>query len=380
MHSQFLADHRLSRVLKNRAENGLLRKLSHASNLIDFCSNDYLGLARLSDKSISDFIPSSEDNFRLNGSTGSRLLSGNSILAEDIEKYLATFFGTESTLLYNSGYDANMGLFSCISDKGDTILFDELVHASIYDGIRLGLGDSFSFQHNNLYELEVLLTKVSGNIFIAVESVYSMDGDTPDFKKLVALAEKFHAHLIVDEAHATGVFGTNGKGISVENNIENKIFARIHTFGKAVGCHGAVVAGSSLLRNYLINYSRAFIYTTALPPRSLHEIYSAIKIIEKDKTKMEQLHQNINLFNSLIIKFNIKNHITSRSPIQCILQSGNNNAKNLAEKIRAQGFDVRAVLSPTVPITKERIRICLHSFNSTEEITRLVQTLASNII
>lgn len=238
------------------------------NNLIDFCSNDYLGFAR-SEKLTKHTTKENSKLKNTNGSGGSRLLAGNTSYAENLEAYISKFHNAEAGLIYNSGYDANVGLFSAIGQKGNTIIYDELIHASVHDGMKMSSATTYAFRHNDLKHLEERLKIAEGIIYVAVESVYSMDGDYALLKDISLLCKKYKANLIVDEAHSTGITSNGGKGRVQELNLEKEIFARVHTFGKGLGCHGAVVLGSNLLRDYLINFSRAFIYTTALPVKKL---------------------------------------------------------------------------------------------------------------
>jgi 8-amino-7-oxononanoate synthase len=358
--------HIQQKLAKRKAENAL-RELKVNNHLIDFCSNDYLGFA--SEKSIHQV----DVQLIQFGATGSRLISGNHQITEEVESYLADFYKSDSALLFNSGYTANLGFFSCVPQRGETVIYDELIHASIRDGIRLGNANSFSFKHNDLEELENKIAKAEGNIYLVVESVYSMDGDFAPLKEISTICEKYNAALIVDEAHAVGVFG-NGKGLCVELGIENDVFARVITFGKAYGCHGAAILGSNELRDYLINFSRPFIYTTALPLQSIISIKKAHEFLITNLDRIEKLKANIDYFQSSTFNFQLST-LNSKSAIQCIIISGNDEVKQLAEKIQQQGFDVRPILSPTVPKGQERLRICLHSFNSKEEITKLITLL-----
>ena len=212
------------------------------------------------------------------GSGGSRLLAGNYPLIEKLEKSIASFHDAEAGLIFNSGYDANIGLLSCIALKEDTILYDQLIHASLRDGIRLGYAQSFSFEHNNPASLELRLKQAAGTVYVVTESLFSMDGDLAPLQEMAALCEQYNAKLIVDEAHATGIVGEHGEGLVQHLQLQSKCFARIHTFGKALGVHGAIVLGSSFLRSYLINFSRPFIYTTALPPCTVQHIAEAYKL------------------------------------------------------------------------------------------------------
>ncbi|MBI3502857.1 MAG: pyridoxal phosphate-dependent aminotransferase family protein [Bacteroidetes bacterium] len=372
----------LREQLRGRKEKGLLRKLSSENNLIDFTSNDYLGFARSKELKNSLAVELETLNFKLEtGSTGSRLLTGNSFYAEELEKFIANFHYAETGLFFNSGYDANLGLISSVAKKGDAIFYDELSHASIYDGVRLSKAESFPFSHNNSAHLEERLKyfrrNYSGNCFVIVESVYSMDGDFSPLKEISELCSSHNAHLIVDEAHATGIFGAKGEGRCVEFNLQENFFARIHTFGKALGCHGAIVLGSDALKNYLINFARSFIYTTALPIHSLAAIKCAYQLLQKSN-ETNQLRKLITAFKSQMKEKYISGLPESSSPIQSLIIAGNERVKKISSLIQKDGFDVRPILSPTVPKGKERIRICIHSFNTEVEIFKLTSSLKKN--
>ena len=362
--------------LNKRKEENALRSLRVNDGLVDFCSNDYLGFARS-----EELAKMTEKEFRLqkisNGSTGSRLISGNSVYAEILEKEIAAFHNAESGLLFNSGYDANLGLFSCVAKRGDTVICDEFIHASIIDGVVLSRASFLRFEHNNLADLKNLLEGAKGKIFVAVESIYSMDGDTAPLKEIEQLCEQFNANLIVDEAHATGIIGKEGKGMVNELGLEKKIFARIHTFGKALGVHGAVILCSSELREYLINFSRSFIYSTALPLHSLCAIHSAYDLLSKSSTTIQHLNSLIASFNESIITLEGITILPSKTAIHSLIYPGNDKVKQMSNSILKKGFDVRPILHPTVEKGKERIRICLHSFNTKEEINGMVDCLKS---
>jgi 8-amino-7-oxononanoate synthase len=368
-------DNWLEEALHERASIGALRELSHSQNRIDFVSNDYLGLAR--SQALHQKI---DERFRqlqnpMNGSTGSRLLAGNSVLAEAVEAQLATIFLSESTLLFNSGYTANLAALSCLPQKGDTILYDELVHACMHDGARLSRAGRFSFRHNDLTDLNNKLKNVKGRVFIAIESVYSMDGDVCPLKEIVNMAEQYDAHIILDEAHSTGVCGKNGSGVAAYLGLESKIDVRIYTFGKAMGVHGACIAGSKKLASYLVNFARPFIFSTAMSPHSLISIQCAFEFLQNEIHRQEYLRSNIDFFLNEYKKVSIQK-VESHSSIQSILIKGNTEVKKLADYLQHQNLDCRAIRSPSVKLGAERIRICLHSFNTKEEINKLVQALA----
>jgi 8-amino-7-oxononanoate synthase len=370
----FSAEKTITEALLKREGLGSLRKLSITDKHIDFSSNDYLGFAR--SPLLKENIEKAMSKLKLsNGSGGSRLLTGNSTYAEELEAFLATIHKAEAALLFNSGYDANVGLLSSVPTRGDTILYDELVHASIHDGMRLSKADSFAFRHNDIEHLHERLKVAKGNIFVVVESVYSMDGDATFMEELEGLYNTYNLNLIVDEAHATGVFEM---GLVQKFNVQDKIFARVHTFGKAMGCHGAVVLGSNKLKQYLINYARSFIYTTALPLHSLVSIECAYKLLAISENEAEKLKKNINYFKSQISLEN--GWMDSNSAIQSLVIPGNEMVKQVAAAIQKEDMDVRPIMSPTVPKGKERIRICLHSYNTKEEIDRLLKVINEELI
>lgn len=362
----------LNDKISARRENGLLRSLGAANPLPkDFASNDYLGLAHSSElqKRIHEQIEIK--GLHKNGATGSRLLSGNFAYAEEVEQKLASLFKGESCLIFNSGYSANLSVLSSLPQKGDTILYDEWAHACIKDGARLSLAKRFSFKHNDLHDLENKLKKAEGRIYVAVESIYSMDGDACPLSELVKVTEPYHAVIILDEAHSTGVYGENGNGLANAFGLENKIDIRVYTFGKGMGVHGACVVGSKSLIDYLINFARPFIYTTALPPHALASIDCAFEFLKDNISLQKILIEKVNTYKSALNR----QHYLSNSAIQPFVVSGNKNIRKVTDQIRAHGFDVRPILSPTVKEGTERIRICLHTFNSNEDIIELSNLL-----
>ena len=374
----------LTSKLEQRIENNSVRKLALPNNRIDFASNDYIGFAKseaIFHETHSYLI---ENKIIQNGATGSRLLSGNHKIYQDAENHIAKFHQVESALIFNSGYDANVGFFSTVPQKGDLILFDELSHASIRDGIQLSNAKSYKFKHNDFEDLERLLLKLSTDnqqpttIFIVTESVFSMDGDCPNLEELVKISEKYHCHLVVDEAHALGVFGQNGQGVIQMLHLQDFVFARIVTFGKGLGCHGAAILGSQKLSDYLVNFARSFIYTTGLSPHSVATILVAYQHLETEKIALENLRENVIHFNQEKNLLGLKPiFVRSKSAIQCAIIPGNENVKTIANQLQEKGFDVKAILSPTVPEGQERLRFCLHSFNSKEEISEVLKLLSA---
>lgn len=371
----------LSKKLETRIQNNSLRQLPGASHLLDFASNDYLGFSLSKSVFETTHHYLVENGFTQNGATGSRLLSGNHQVYQETESYISQFHLTESALIFNSGYDANVGFFSSVPQKGDLILFDELCHASIRDGIQLSNAKSYKFKHNDFEDLEKRLQQAYSDlliktIYITTESVFSMDGDAPNLEELVALAEKYNAFLVIDEAHSLGVFGDRGEGLVQMLGLQEKIFARIMTFGKGLGCHGAAVLGSKELKQYLVNFARSFIYTTGLSPHSVATILTAYQYLKNDKEKIIALKENIIHFNQQKNLLGLKPlFVHSKSAIQCAIIPGNEKVKNIASQLQDKGFDVKAILSPTVPEGQERLRFCLHAFNSKEEITEVLVAL-----
>lgn len=351
-------DRKLLEKLDKRKKEGTLRSLSFFEGMQDFYSNDYLGLSHFQ----------GEKKTIVQGSTGSRLISGNSQEALNCENFLANFFKAEAALVYNSGYDSNLGLFSSVPQRGDTIIYDENIHASVRDGIRLSLAYSYSFDHNSLENLKKKLENAKGTIYVAVESLYSMDGDIAPLLEIVRLSKQFNANVIVDEAHACGVYGENGRGLVDLNNLQNDVFARVVSFGKAYGFHGASVIGEKDLIHFLINFSRSFIYTTALPKNDYIQIQNNVgNVIIQNSVR--QLNENIRLF-----RRNIKNSSLvsdETSPIQIIRLGNIKDTEKLSGILQKEKFAVKPIYSPTVNIGKEGIRICLHSFNLSMEIEKL---------
>ncbi len=268
-----------------------------------------------------------------------------------------------------------MGLFSSIAKKSDTIICDELIHASINDGCRLSYANRFRFAHNDVDDLEKKLKEAKGNIFVAVESLYSMDGDIAPLQEISKVCKKYKANVIVDEAHATGVFGNKGRGLVNHFGLERDVFARIHTFGKAIGCQGAIVSGSEVLRNYLINFARSFIFTTALSVHSFITIKCAYEQLAADDFNNSPLHQLIELFRKGFRSNGDVFLIDSISPIQSVVVPGNERVRHVSKKLQKKGFDVRAIISPSVAAGKERLRISLHLHNTIEQVETLLQTL-----
>ena len=310
----------LREKLDGRRQKSTFRQLTVLpSNSVDFSSNDFLSLAG-SDEFRNAYIDalttaSSSGDFHI-GSGGARLLDGNSSAAEELERTIAAFHRAPAGLLWNTGFDANSGFFACVPQPGDVILYDELIHASAHEGMKLTrAARCIPFRHNSITDvaeqLERLVKEVPGlrearhNVIIAVESVYSMDGDLAPLADIVKVVDEWlpagNGHIVVDEAHATGVIGPQGRGLVCELGLEQRVFARLHTFGKALGCSGgklkifsirtrvadsvAIILCSPIVKSYLINYARPFIYTTAMTYPSLIAIKVAYSLLQTGHTE-----------------------------------------------------------------------------------------------
>lgn len=377
---------KVEKRLDLRKHQNSFRNLGSKNAAIDFSSNDYLGFSG----SLDIFEKAQQilqtKNLLKNGSGGSRLLSGNHALYEAAEEQIAQFHCAEAALIFNSGYDANLGFFGNVPQRGDLVLYDELIHASIRDGLNLSNAKKYKFLHNDLEDLQKKIghfnNKPDGDIYVVTESVFSMDGDEPDLKELVKLSEELDFFLVIDEAHSFGVIGRDGKGKIEELQLQQKIFARIVTFGKALGAHGAAILGSTDVKDYLVNFARSFIFTTALPPHALATIMASYNHFkDKGRHDIEQLHKIIEIFILAVKEAGLdQSFVSSRSAIQCCIIPGNERVKNLAFQLQKKGFDVKPILSPTVPEGKERLRFCLHSYNTSEEITGALSLLQNELM
>mmetsp|Transcript_18329 Transcript_18329/g.36007 ORF Transcript_18329/g.36007 Transcript_18329/m.36007 type:complete len:410 (-) Transcript_18329:192-1421(-) len=386
----------LQKPLDRRKEEGLLRRLTGRDakekiGLVDFSSNDYLSLAasesleREADEEYAR-AKTSWDGVRL-GSTGSRLLSGNSKYHEQAEDYLKTFYRGESALLFNAGYDLNLGLFSCVPQKGDVVVFDELMHNSVREGLRLSRGTSRPFRHNDCEDLRKVLSELAadesiGNVLVSVESVYSMDGHCAPLEELCAICKEFGASLVVDEAHGVGVFGSGGRGLVSALGLDEEIFCKVCTFGKAPGVHGAALIGPSILREYMINYCRPLIYSTALAAHSVAYIIASHRVMEREAAqRQDQLGTLIKAFQDGLAKEPelAQAALVSPSAVQGILVPGNKEVIRVSQNLQADGFDVMPIRSPTVPKGEERLRIILHCHNTVEQIDGLLASILRSL-
>ncbi|GAA3944122.1 8-amino-7-oxononanoate synthase [Hymenobacter algoricola] len=366
---------RLAAELTRREDAGTRRRLPRpASGLVDFSSNDYLGLSR--HPAVRQAVQAAAAEPA--GSTGSRLLTGNSAAAEALETRLAQFHRAEAALLFNSGYTANLGFFSAVPRRGDTILYDEASHASVKEGIRASFATAWSFRHHDLADLERKLSRASGAVFVAVEALYSMDGDEAPLVELAAFCRTKDLYLVVDEAHSNGIYGPSGEGLVAALGLENEIFARILTFGKALGSQGAAVAGPAVLRDYLLNFSRPFIYTTALPPLTIAALTAAYELLPALGPEREKLFGLSDYLKATLnavpgLRVPATSHVIH--PVFFADNPGPEKVRQVAAAARAAGFDVRPIVAPTVAVGTERLRLIVHSYNTKGEIDGLARVL-----
>ncbi len=351
-----------------------LRELAHPAG-IDLCSNDYLGLSR--DLRLRQAVIRALNEGAAIASTGSRLLSGNAPTWEELETEFARFVGAESALFFTSGYAANVGLLSALLGPGDCVFSDSANHASLIDGIRLSRARKVIFPHLDLNFLEARLRSEDaepGRKFIVVESVFSMEGDRAPLEELAALAARFGAELIVDEAHAVGVFGREGRGLLDEVGLAGCVLASVHTCGKALASMGAFVACPETLKRFLINRARTFIFSTALPPYMAFQIRAAIGLVrEADDRRCRVLEFAVTLRRRL----QAAGLETGRSdsPIVPVLLGSNEGALAAARALRGAGFAVRAIRPPSVPLGTARLRLSLTATLTQQDCDRLARVL-----
>ena len=371
-------DELVAAKLAQRKEQGTFRSLKTVEGQVDFTSNDYLGFARSQELKRRIYEAEKEFSEVGVGSTGSRLLTGNSELAEQVEKQIAEFHRAETALIFNSGYDANVGLYSSLGRIAKYIVYDELIHASVHDGMRLSRAELKPFKHNDVESLRSVLSELDGAAVVAIESVYSMDGDLANLPEIVEVCKEFDAALIVDEAHAVGLFG-EGRGRVSELGLEDEVYARLVTFSKALGCHGAAVLCNDNLRQFLINHARSLIFSTFTSNHSLLAVKCVYDMLSVHDFSRLNISHLIALFNQSMKAVLGVRQIGGESPILGVIIAGNAEVRAVAAAMQNDGFDVRPIVSPTVPKGTERIRICLHEFNTEEEVKGLIRSLQKAI-
>ena len=346
----------LEQKLQYYKDNHLTRKVSIVDqNMINFASNDYLGLAK-SSKLKEAFI----EGVKLYGfgSGSSPLISGYYASTRNLEEAFVKILNTEGAIFFNSGYHANLGVIQAL---GSSVIMDKLCHASIIDGARLSGSKFHRYRHNNLNHAEELLSKNPNSLLIS-ERIFSMEGDIANIKKLLILASKYNAKLIIDDAHGFGI---------LPNNIKADL--TIIPLGKALGGMGAIVAGSKIIIDYLRQFARSYIYSTALPPAIAHANLAALKLMQKETWRIEKLESLITLFNKLANQKGINLVSQDPTPIRSILIDDNKKAKELERKLYLQGFFTKAIVKPTVQ--KSRIRVSLSANHNEENIVDLIEAI-----
>ena len=379
---------RIEEFLKKREKDNLLRILKPATSrggglrssggreYIDLSSNDYLGFTthpklKQASKEVVDRLGV--------GSSASRLLSGDSDIYHKLEGKTAQFKGKERALIFNSGYQANVGIISAFYSRGDVIFSDKLNHASIVDGIVLSGAKFFRFPHSDSNHLEQLLKEQRHKFkqaLIITESVFSMDGDKPALDELVSLKEKYNCILMVDEAHATGIFGKNGAGVVEEEGLVGKIDLIIGTFSKALGSFGGYVACSKGAVDYLINTARSFIYSTALPPSVIAVNLASLELVEEEPERRRDLINNADYFRKRLEDLGFK--IRGSSQIVPLIVSDNQKTVKASQELQRKGYWVLPIRAPTVPRGESRLRFSLTYHHSKEILEKLIKDLCQS--
>ncbi|KDQ09167.1 hypothetical protein BOTBODRAFT_533261 [Botryobasidium botryosum FD-172 SS1] len=396
----------LAAKLHSRDEKSSRRRLILPNTTVDLSSNDYLSLSTNHDLR-DHFLGKLKSAELVLGSGGSRLLDGNTPAHVRLENRLKDFFRSSAALLFNSGFEANASFFSCVPQPGDIIVYDEYIHASVHDGMRASRArQSLSFRHNTVSSLRDILSRLikevpllkagRHNVFIAVESLYSMDGDFAPLVDILDIVEGLlplgNGYVVVDEAHATGVYGPQGRGIVSSLGVEDRVFSRLVTFGKALGASGAFLAVflvSPILREYLINYARPLIYTTAMSHTTVLSIGCSLDFLENGTASKlsSHLHKIISHFldtirpqlhatpHSIVALPSclMDEHALDRTRLSPIIPLLTPQPRPLAAHLQSLGYLVRPIVHPTVPKGQERVRVCLHAGNTLEEVHGFIE-------
>ena len=364
------------RALDALLRRGRLRSLDTPAG-IDFTSNDYLGLAQ--SQELADAVVAAIERGVPVGAGGSRLLRGNHPEHEALEAEAARFFGAETALFFGGGFIANTALLATLPSRGDLIVYDELIHASVHDGMRLSKTEATAARHNDPQSIEDAIKTWraaggTGQPWIVVESLYSMDGDRAPIDDLAGIAARYDAMLIVDEAHSTGVFGAEGRGLAAHLEGAANIIT-LHTCGKALGVMGALVLAPKTMRDFLVNRARAFIYATAPSPLVAAAVRAALQICKNEPERREKLHRLIG-FAERELKSKTR-FAPSGSQIQPIIVGADSSALALAAAMKARGYDIRAIRPPTVPEGTARLRMTITLNTDEAVLSRLISDLVA---
>jgi 8-amino-7-oxononanoate synthase len=369
--NQHPIEQRMNEELLLLCEQSQFRSLDVPAG-VDLSSNDYLGLA--ADPRLKKAVAKAVSQATKVGATASRLLSGNSLEWEDLEREFAQFAGTETAVYFSSGYAANLGLLKSVLNPGDTVFSDALNHASLIDGIRLSGAKKVIYPHADMQFLENALyehANAPGSKLIVTETLFSMEGDVARIDQLLSLASRYGAEVVLDEAHATGVCGPSGRGIAAAWSRERDVLAIVHTCGKALASCGAFVCGSATLKEYLVNRARTFMFSTAMPPYIAGQIRAAIAIARKANAERDHLSRTAFLLREELAARGINCGASTTHIVPAMLET-NDMALHIASKLQRAGFGVKAIRPPAVPEGTARIRLSLTSRITAEEVHRLV--------
>ncbi|MHB8124972.1 MAG: 8-amino-7-oxononanoate synthase [Desulfitobacteriaceae bacterium] len=380
---KFYAD--LAQELEKLHEQHLLRELKSVSGapaewveiqgkrLLNLSSNNYLGIAghpRLKTAAIQAVQQLGC------GATASRLIVGNYEMYDQVEKDLARFKDTEAALIFNSGYTANIGIITALAGRGDIIISDKINHASIIDGIRLSGAEFLRYKHTDMADLERCLKKAEGyrRKLIITDSVFSMDGDLAPLPSIIALKEKYGAVLMIDEAHGSGIFGENGRGLADFFGVSEQVEINMGTLGKAFGCSGAYVGGRKVLIDYLRNKARSFIFTTSLPPAVVASVQAAIQVVQQENWRRTEVLSKAAWVRDQLAEagFNLLN---SESQIIPILVGNNAATLEFSSRLFNVNILAMAVRPPTVPLNTARLRLTVMATHSKEELAWAVEQI-----
>jgi glycine C-acetyltransferase/8-amino-7-oxononanoate synthase len=361
-----------------RIGHGWIRLLDSEDKLLDFSSNDYLALSEH-----PEVISASAKYLEMfgAGAGGARLMSGDLEINHLLEQKIAKLKSKEAALIFGSGYLANIGIIPALVGRGDLIITDRLSHASIYDGCLLSGARTIRFRHNDLEHLEQILQKNRSqynNCLLVVESIYSMDGDRCPLVELTLLKKHFDFFLMVDEAHATGLYGENGAGIIEEDNVSQKVDIAMGTFGKALGSYGAYAAASQELVDFLVNKARTFIYSTALPPAVVGATLASLYLVESEPQLRIELHAKVAFFKKQLRKKGFKND-PGPSQIVPVMVGDSTKAIAIAEELRENHIYVKAVRPPTVPEGSARLRFSITRYHQENDLKRCAQLLTTSL-
>jgi 8-amino-7-oxononanoate synthase len=346
------------------------------SQLINFSSNDYLGLA--SNLSTIESVHQQLDSLGV-GSGASHLVSGHHQIHQSLEIEVAEFLKRDSAVTFSTGYMANLGILQSLAKKGELIISDKLNHASLIDGAKLSNANSVRYQHCDMSALEKRLKSEAPQKWVVTDGVFSMDGDLAPLDKIAGLCQKYQANLIVDDAHAVGVVGEQGQGCAEFYNLDqNQLPVLMGTFGKALGGFGAFVTGSQQLTDYLVQFARPYIYTTAMPAILAAANLHNLRLIKNDTSLMQRLKQNITKFKLLAEQAGL-NLLASDTAIQPIVIGDSDKLVELNRQLIEAGYLVGAIRPPTVPVKTDRLRITLSAQHTEKQIKGLIEQLNSSI-